>query len=154
MFGSNMTSHGRGSQRDQHNHRLLRRFAASPNSLPKQWAHGQQRTRRAESFARQIRRNSGKLARETPKKTYAVGAQPVAWMAAGNQRLGSRLQKQSSSQIAQTHCGDRTAIAFIMIHQKLHRSEHQQPPDHRRTPWMPQKLRHISAQWYWTTAAP
>ena len=44
------------------------------------------------------RRQPSKLARETPRKTDADGAQLLAWMAAVNQRLGrNRLQKQSSS---------------------------------------------------------
>ena len=53
-----MTSQERGSRQNQHNHRLLRGFVASQTSLPMQWAHGQQRTRGAEPFARHTSRTS------------------------------------------------------------------------------------------------
>ena len=56
--GSGMTSQGRSSQESRGNHRHLRSFVASQTSLPRQWAHGQQRTGEAVSFVKHTSRTS------------------------------------------------------------------------------------------------
>ena len=52
MFGSGTRNQGKGSQQHQHNHHQPLSSIASQTSLPELLAHGQQRTKGAESFAK------------------------------------------------------------------------------------------------------